>query len=72
MNEFQSGATEKHREPRLFPTSQGLSLRSAGSTSYLNARHRGSPGSPEWEIGGKDCGCVWESLAHSPLMIRSG
>lgn len=45
---------------------------SATSPSYLNAQLQGSPCSPEWEIGEKGCGCVWENLAHSPLMTKSG
>lgn len=42
------------------------------SLSYLNAQHQESPGSPEWEIGGKGCGRVWGSPARSLLMTRSG
>lgn len=38
----------------------------------LSAQYLGLPGSPEEEIGARGCGCVWESMAHSPLMTKSG
>lgn len=45
---------------------------SARNSLLLSAQHLGLPGSPEEVIGERGCGCVWESLDHSPLMTRSG
>lgn len=45
---------------------------SAKNFLLLSAQYLGLPGSPEEEIGARGCGCVWESMAHSPLMTKSG
>lgn len=45
---------------------------SARNSLLLSAQHLGLPGIPEEEIWERGCGCVWESLDHSPLMTRSG
>jgi hypothetical protein len=45
---------------------------SAMNSLPLSEQHQELPGSPEWEIWEKGCGHVWESLAHSPQMTRSG
>lgn len=57
---------------KFTPISQGMVSDLQGEPLYLSAQHLELPGSPEEEIGERGCGCVWESLDHSPLMTRSG